>query len=78
MSQQVRRSKLGRRLQRLETRLTDSDGLVPHSLKWRAYWTEWLQRLVDGKNPLGKIPEEAYRALIDDIVLPPPPEYDDE
>ena len=58
--------------------MTDDRGLVPHSAKWRAYWTAWMQQLVNGQNPPGKIPEDAYRAVIDDVVLPPSPEYADE
>jgi hypothetical protein len=31
-------SKLLKRLQILETRLTDSEGLVPHTAEWFGYW----------------------------------------
>jgi hypothetical protein len=77
MPQQLRRSHLGRRLQKLEVHLTRDRGLVPHSAKWRAYWMDWLQKLVNGENPPGKITEEASRTLQDEIVVPPY-EYPDE
>lgn len=56
--------------------MTDECGLVPHSAKWRAYWLNWLQRLVNGENPPGKITEEAFRTLQDEVVVPPY-KYDD-
>ena len=77
MSLQLRRSNLGRRLQKLEAQLTDEVGLVPHSAAWRAYWLDWLQKLVNGENPPGKITDEAFRTLQDEIVIPPH-KYDDE
>jgi hypothetical protein len=51
--------------------MTDERGLVPHSAAWRAYWLDWLQKLVNGENPPGKITEEAFRTLQDEIVIPP-------
>ena len=71
MSQPLRRSHLGRRLQKLEAQITDEVGLVPHSAEWRAYWTEWIRKLYNGENPPGKIPDEAYRTLADDVPIPP-------
>ena len=71
MPNQLRRSQLGRRLARLEVELTDVCGLVPHSAAWRAYWLDWLQKLVNGENPPGKITEEAFRTLQDEVVVPP-------
>ena len=78
MSRQLFKSNLGRRLNKLEVQMTDERGLVPHSVKWRAYWTAWVQILVNGETPPGRIPEEAYRAVVDDVVLPPPPVNNDE
>ena len=78
MSHLLSTSHLWRRLQKLEAQMTDECALVPYSNKWRAYWTAWVQKLVNGEDPPGKIPEEAYRAVIDDVVPPPPPVYDDE
>jgi hypothetical protein len=77
MSQQFHRSNLGRRLKKLEVELTDECGLVPHSAKWRAYWMDWMQKLVNGENPPGKITDEALRTFMDEIVIPPH-KYDDE
>jgi len=42
-------SKLLKRLHRLETRLTDSHGLVPHSEKWFNYWGEKVNRFLAGE-----------------------------
>jgi hypothetical protein len=77
VSNQLRRSHLARRLKKLEVELTDECGLVPHSAAWRAYWLDWLQRLVNGENPPSKIPDEAFRTLQDEIVIPPH-RYEDE
>jgi hypothetical protein len=60
---------LVRRLQKLEGRLTDATGLVPHSEAWFAYYEDQFGRLVDGENvpciPLAvidRIIEDADRA----------------
>jgi hypothetical protein len=57
-----------RRLQKLEGRLTDATGLVPHSEAWFAYYQDQFGRLVDGEDipyiPLAvidRIVEEADR-----------------
>jgi hypothetical protein len=39
---------LVRRLQKLEGRLTDATGLVPHSDAWFAFWEDKLARSMDG------------------------------
>jgi hypothetical protein len=44
-----RRDLSPRGLKKLDIELTDESGLVPHSAKWRAYRTDWLQKLVDGE-----------------------------
>lgn len=67
-------SNLGRRLKKLEVELTDESGLVPHSTKWRAYWLDWMQKLVNGENPPGKMPIDAFRSVVDDVVVPPDPD----
>jgi hypothetical protein len=41
---------LVRRLQKLEGRLTDSTGLVPHSEAWFAFWEDRLVRSMDGED----------------------------
>jgi hypothetical protein len=77
MSPQLRRSNLGRRLRKLEVQITDEHGLVPHTAKWRAYWTDWFQRLANGQNPPGKITDEALRMCMNEVEIPPH-KYDDE
>ena len=77
MSPHLLRSRLERRLKKLEIQLTDESGLVPHSAKWRAYWRDWLQKLVNGENPPGKIAGDAFRAVVDDVVVPPDTDDDD-
>ena len=52
-----------RRLQKLEGRLTDATGQVPHSEAWFAYYEDQFERLVDGEN-IPYIP----LAVIDRIV----------
>ena len=64
MSQLLSRSHLGRRLQKLEAQMTDECGLVPHSAKWRAYWMEWMEKLTNGENPPGKIPDAVVRMML--------------
>jgi len=41
-------SNLRRRLQKLEARLTDSSGLVPHSPAWHYHWASIMDRLIGG------------------------------
>jgi len=60
---------LVRRLQRLEGRLTDATGLLPHSEAWFAYYEDQCDRFGDGEDvpyiPLAvidRIVEEADRA----------------
>jgi hypothetical protein len=77
MSQRFHRSNLGRRLKKLEVELADEAGLVSHSAQWRANWLDWMQRLANGENPPGKMAEEAFRTLQDEVVIPPH-KHDDE
>ena len=39
-----------RRLQKLEGRLTDATGLVPHSDAWFAFWEDKLDRSMNGED----------------------------
>jgi len=57
---------LGRRLTKLEALLTDDAGLIPHSPRWLAYWTERIDELESGQDlPNGcKIPLEAVDAIV--------------
>ena len=52
-------SNLRRRLLKLEARLTDECGLVPHTPRWLDYWTEWMQKRMRGEDPPGRIPIDA-------------------
>ena len=61
-------SNLRRRLLKLEARLTDECGLVPHTPRWLDYWTDWLRRYIAVENPPGRMPIDAYRAVIDTVV----------
>ena len=60
------RSKLGRRLLKLEAELTDVSRLVPHTRKWLLYWTERMGKYMTGEDrPAGKFMTlEAFRAVI--------------
>ncbi|MGA1989784.1 MAG: hypothetical protein ABSH46_01885 [Bryobacteraceae bacterium] len=55
-----------RRVRKLETRLTDSSGLAPHSEDWRDYWEHRIERLLGGQaqGETGRIPLEAVDALV--------------
>jgi len=57
-------SNLWRRLRKLEAQLTDERGLVPHTPKWLAYWTEWVDKLMRDENPPGRISIEAFDAVV--------------
>jgi hypothetical protein len=41
---------LRKRLERLESRLTDGSGCVPYSAEWFTYWTRQAERLLAGEN----------------------------
>jgi hypothetical protein len=41
---------LRRRLQKLEARLTDATGLVPHSEAWFAYYEDQCERFAAGED----------------------------
>ena len=45
-------SKLLRRLRRLEARVTDSHGLVPHSEEWFSYWEAKVDQVIAGEDPV--------------------------
>lgn len=59
-------SNLRTRLRKLEARLTDSSGLVPHSQAWRDYWFPKVERILSGQEPAGpgSIPLEVAHAII--------------
>ena len=63
MKRKPGRSSLLRRIEELETRLTDSSGLVPHSPAWLEYWRRQLYNGMAGQ-PCVKVPIEAFRAIV--------------
>ena len=56
---------LERRLRKIETCLTDSSGLVPHSRKWLLYWDRKLYDFMTQDEPTERVlfTIEAYRAV---------------
>jgi hypothetical protein len=65
---QVARSKIERRLQKLEAVLTDSSSAVPHTRRWLLYWTEIIAKYMIGELTRetlpGLIPLEALQAIV--------------
>jgi len=61
-----RMSNILRRLRRLETRLPDLSGFVPHSEAWLDYWSHRIDQLLGGEaqRDTGRIPLEAIDALV--------------
>jgi hypothetical protein len=53
----------GRRLGRLEARLTDGSGCAPYSAEWFAYWTSQTERLLAGEN-VAKPPITFFDAIL--------------
>jgi hypothetical protein len=69
MPNQVARSKIERRLQKLEAALTDVSFAVPHTRRWLLYWTEIIAKYMIGELtretlPGGLIPLEAFQAIV--------------
>ena len=68
MPAQVARSKIEKRLQKLEASLTDNSKLVPYTRKWLLYWTEQMGKYMTGELTRetlpGLIPLEAFRAVL--------------
>ena len=62
---QINRSRIGKRLQRLEAVLTDTSRLVPHSQKWLEYWDRQYYLYLTGKdvNAIRQSSIAAYRAV---------------
>jgi hypothetical protein len=52
-----------RRIEELETRLTDSSGLVAHSAPWLEYWAGQIHNLMMDQ-PCVPITIEAFRAVV--------------
>ena len=57
-------SRLERRLRKLEARLTDCSGLIPHTQEWLDYWTTRMDKLIDGEPIDVKIPYDVIDVLI--------------
>jgi len=59
-------SNILRRLRKLETRLTDLSGLVPHSEAGLDYWGHRIEQLLDGvgQRETARIPLEAVDAIV--------------
>ena len=60
---------LRKRLERLETRLTDGSGCVPYSAEWFIYWTRQAERLLAGEN-VPKPPIAFFDAVLADWRKP--------
>jgi hypothetical protein len=55
-----------RRLRKLEARLTDRSGVVPHTEAWWDYWIPRVDRLISGEEPgePGYIPLEVCDYIV--------------
>ena len=58
---------LRRRLRKLESGLTDTSGLVPHSKAWFANWEQKIDKVIAGEAPgdLNSLPLEVVDAIIE-------------
>jgi hypothetical protein len=63
---QLSRSRIEKRLQKLEAALTDVSRLAPHSQKWLEYWDRQCFLYMTGKdlNAIRKCPVDAIRAVM--------------
>jgi hypothetical protein len=62
-----KKTNLERRLKKLESRLTDPSGLVPHSQRWLSYWDRHVYDYVidpEHRRPAILFPLEALRAVL--------------
>jgi hypothetical protein len=59
-------ARLERRLRKLEARLTDRSGLVPHTKAWWDYWMLRVDRLITGEEAgePGGIPLQVCDAIV--------------
>jgi hypothetical protein len=57
-------SRLEGRLRKLEARLTDGSGLLPHTQGWLDYWTARLDKLINGEPIDVRIPFTVIDVLI--------------
>jgi hypothetical protein len=56
--------RLSGRIRKLEARITDDHGLVPHSPKWIGYWTTQMDRALVGEQLVSRIPLQFVDALL--------------
>jgi hypothetical protein len=61
---------LRKRLERLESRLTDSSGCVPYSKEWFLYWAEPADRLLSGDREVPPAPIAFWDAVLADEERP--------
>ena len=61
---------LRRRLKKLEERLTDRRGFVPHSPPWIAYWRGVIDRILSGNEtiPVERIPIEFVDLVLAEVA----------
>lgn len=66
MAHQLGRSRIEKRLQKLEAVLTDASRLVPHSQKWIEYWDRQFYLYITGQDPeaIRQCPVDAFRAVM--------------
>jgi hypothetical protein len=67
MAYQLSRSKIEKRLQKLEAALTDASRLAPHSQKWIEYWDRQFYLFITGQDPeaIRHSPVDAFRAVME-------------
>ena len=60
------RSRIEKRLQKLEAVLTDASRAAPHSQKWLEYWDRQFHRYLTGQDPeaIRNSPVDAFRAVM--------------
>jgi hypothetical protein len=61
------RSRIEKRLQKLEAGLTDASRLPPHSQKWIEYWDRQFYLFITGQDPeaIRHSPVDAFRAVME-------------
>ena len=62
MKRKSGRPSILRRIEELETRLTDGSGLVPHSPEWLEFWQRELDKFAAGQKYV-RLTLEAARAI---------------
>ncbi len=79
MPNQVARSKIEKRLKKLEASLTDNSKLAPYTRKWPLYWTEQMGNYMTGELtretlpgliPLATFRLKILKAVSDGVSVP--------